>query len=63
MTASQVVAGVSALLAVCFLNTLIVWLWPDSSLWALGGVLVLVAAFLTYVYRASRKATPSDVEK
>jgi hypothetical protein len=60
---SQVVGGFLATLAVCFLNTLIVWLWPDSSLWALGGVLVLVAAFLIYVYRASRKATPCDVKK
>lgn len=60
---SQLVVGFSALLAVCFLNTLVVWFWPQSSLWALGVVLLLVAAFLIYVYRASRKTESSGAEK
>lgn len=61
--ASQLVAGFATLLTVCFLNTLVVWLWPQLSLWALGVVLLLVATFLIYVYRASRKTESSDSEK
>jgi hypothetical protein len=60
MTPAQTVAGSAATLAYCFLGTAIVWKWPDSSTWLLGVTLVLVAVFLFFVYRAARKADPSE---
>lgn len=58
VTPTQQLAGVAATLAVCFANTAIVWNWPDLSMWALGGVLILVAVFWFFVYRAVRKEHP-----
>lgn len=50
-------------LFVIYLNTFIVWLWPDASVWALGVVVVLGVIFVTYVYRTTRNAEPEDGEK
>ena len=62
MKLRQALDWVGATLFVCYLNTLIVWLWPDLSLWAFGVVLVLGVVFVAYVYRTTRKAVPQDSE-
>lgn len=59
MTESELLAAYGITLAVIFLNTLVVWLWPDSSLWALGVVLVLCVLGVLWAYRISRKEMPS----
>jgi hypothetical protein len=46
--------------AVIFATTLIVARWPDSSLWVVGGVLLLGVLALFMAYRAERKPTPPD---
>jgi hypothetical protein len=43
---------------VIFATTLVVARWPDSSLWVVGGVLMLGALALFLAYRAERKAPP-----
>lgn len=63
ITPGRFVASVGVVLLVCYLNTLIVWLWPESSLWALGGVIVLAAIFVTFVYRSTRKSTRPEVSE
>jgi hypothetical protein len=60
MTPAQTVAGFAATLAFCYLATAIVWKWPGSSNWILGGGLVLVAIFLFIVYKAARKEEGCD---
>lgn len=60
MTPAQTVAGFAAFLAVIWTSTAIVWKWPDSSTWVVGGGLALVAVFLFFVYRAARKAHSSE---
>ena len=59
----QVLVWLGGTLFVCYLNTFIVWLWPESSLWALGVVVVLGVVFVTYVYRTTRNEAPEDGEK
>jgi hypothetical protein len=60
MTPAQTVAGFALFLAVIWTSTAIVWIWPQSSAWILGGEVALVAIFLFFVYRAARKAHPSE---
>jgi hypothetical protein len=60
MTPAQTVAGFAIFLAVIWTSTAIVWIWPQSSTWVLGGGTALVAIFLFFVYRAARKAHPSE---
>ncbi len=55
LTPKQRVAGAAATLAVCFASTLIVWKWPDSSIYLLGGALVICPLFVFLVYLADRK--------
>lgn len=62
MKLRQALVWLGVTLFVCYLNTLIVWLWPDLSLWAFGVVLVLGVVFVAYVYRTTRKAVPQDSE-
>ena len=50
-------------LFVIYLNTFIVWLWPDAGVCALGVVVMLGVVFVTYVYRTTRNAEPEDGEK
>lgn len=50
-------------LFVVYLNTFIVWLWPDAGVWAFGVVVVLGVVFVTYVYRTTRNEEPEDDEK
>ena len=63
MKLGQALIWLGVTLFVGYLNTFIVWLWPDLSLWAFGVVLVLGVVFVTYVYRTTRNATPEDCEK
>lgn len=61
VTPNQLVAGFAWLLAVCFASTFIVWRWPNSSYWVLGGVVASAVLYVFLVYRAERKATrPPD---
>lgn len=60
MTPAQTVAGFAATMAVILASTAIVWNWPHYDNWVLGGVGALFAVLLFFVYRAARKAHPSD---
>ena len=63
MKMGQALIWLGGALFVVYLNTFIVWVWPDSSVWALGVVVVLGAVFVTYVYRTTRNEEPEDDEK
>ena len=63
MKLGQALIWLGGTLFVVYLNTFVVWLWPDSSLWALGVVLVLSVVFVIYVYRTTRNEAPEDGEK
>jgi membrane protein implicated in regulation of membrane protease activity len=63
MKMGQALIWLGGTLFVIYLNTFIVWLWPDASLWAFGVVVVLGVVFVTYVYRTTRDAEPEDGEK
>jgi len=58
----QVLIWLGGTLFVVYLNTFVVWLWPESSVWALGVVVVLGVVFVIYVYRTTQKAVPPDGE-
>ena len=62
MKMGQVLVWLGVTLFVVYPNTFVVWLWPESSVWALGVVVVLGVVFVIYVYRTTQKAVPPDGE-
>ena len=58
MTEGQALLWFAITLTVVFLNTIVVWVWPDSSLWALGVVFVLCVLGVAWAYRKFRSVTP-----
>ena len=58
MTEKQALVAYAITLTVVFLNTIVVWVWPDSSLWALAVVFVLCVLGVTWAYRKFRNETP-----
>lgn len=60
LTPSQTLLGLFATLAFCYLGTALVWKWPDHSTWFASGALLVVALFLFFVYRATRKQERHD---
>ena len=59
VTRGQALAGLAVTLVVTYLNTIVVWLWPDTAPWAMVVVLLLSVLAVIWAYRIERKQEPS----
>jgi membrane protein implicated in regulation of membrane protease activity len=59
VTRGQALVGLAVTLVVVYLNTIVVWLWPDTAPWAIVVVLSLSVLAVVCAYRIERKQESS----